>query len=179
MSIRFPEADVRDTGRNTQGVRGILLDEDDAVIGMVPTVEGKTLLVVSEKGFGKRTELDEYRIQTRGGKGLITYRPSEKTGLLAGIALVDETNDLILINDSGVIIRMMAAEIPILMRITQGVTLMRTRDGKVVDLAVVEHDEEADTDPESLTECLNNPLEQTDEVIQNVDVTDGPVKTEE
>lgn len=157
MSIRFPEADVRDTGRNTQGVRGILLDDDDAVIGMVPTVEGKTLLVVSEKGFGKRTELDEYRIQTRGGKGLITYRPSEKTGLLAGIALVDETNDLILINDSGVIIRMMAAEIPILMRITQGVTLMRTRDGKVVDLAVVEHDEEADTDSESLTECLNNP----------------------
>ena len=140
MSIRFAEAEVRQTGRNTQGVRGIQLDDNDAVIGMAPTVAGLELLVVSEKGFGKRTELEEYRVQTRGGKGLITYRPSEKTGLLAGIALVNDTHDVILINDSGVLIRMSAAEIPTLMRITQGVTLMRTREGKVVDLAVVEHD---------------------------------------
>ncbi len=160
MSIRFHERDVRHTGRNTQGVRGIQLEDDDVVIGMVPTSADKTLLVVSEKGFGKRTELDEYRVQTRGGKGLITYRPSEKTGLLAGIALVDEMNDLILINDSGIIIRMMASEIPILTRITQGVTLMRTREGKVVDLAVVAHDDEAVTDPDELTDCLNSAPEQ-------------------
>ncbi|MEA4889282.1 MAG: DNA gyrase subunit A [Clostridiaceae bacterium] len=143
MSIRFDEDEVRQTGRNTQGVRGIQLDDDDEVIGMAPTVEGRTLLVVSEKGFGKRTELDEYRVQTRGGKGLITYKPSEKTGLLAGIALVDDDHDVILINDSGVIIRMAAIEIPILTRITQGVTLMRTREGKVVDIAVIDHEEEA------------------------------------
>ncbi|HAL74109.1 MAG TPA: DNA gyrase subunit A, partial [Clostridiales bacterium] len=140
MSIRFADDEVRATGRNTQGVRGILLDDDDVVIGMVPTDASKTLLVVSEKGFGKRTEMDEYRTQTRGGKGLITYKPSEKTGQLAGIALVDDQDDVIMINDAGVIIRLAAAEIPILTRITQGVTLMRTRDGKVVDIAIVDHE---------------------------------------
>jgi DNA gyrase subunit A len=151
MSICFSESQVRATGRNTQGVRGIQLDDGDEVIGMVPTVEDRTLLVVSERGFGKRTELDEYRNQTRGGKGLITYRPSEKTGLLAGISLVSDEHDVILINDSGVLIRIPAEEIPILGRITQGVTLMRTRDGKVVDMAVVEHDTCADEDePEQL-----------------------------
>jgi DNA gyrase subunit A len=141
MSIRFSEQDVRDTGRNTQGVRGIRLDDGDAVVGMAPIESDKNLLVVSERGFGKRTEFDEYRIQTRGGKGLITYRTTEKTGPLAGIALVDDTNDVILISDSGVIIRMAAAEIPVLLRNTQGVTLMRTKDGVVVDIAVVDHEE--------------------------------------
>ncbi len=144
MSIRFHEDDVRDTGRNTQGVRGILLDDGDQVIGMAPVETGKTLLVVSEKGFGKRTEMEDYRVQTRGGKGLITYKTVEKTGQLVGIALVDDANDIILISDNGVIIRMWALEIPTLARITQGVTLMRTRDGKVVDLAVVEHEEITD-----------------------------------
>lgn len=152
MSIRFSEEDVRDTGRNTQGVRGIMLDEGDVVVGMAPTVPGQTILVVSERGFGKRTELDEYRVQTRGGKGLITYKPSEKTGLLIGIALVDDDHDVILINDVGVIIRLPAVEIPILTRITQGVTLMRTRDGLVVDLAVVEHDECVDEEENELVE---------------------------
>ncbi len=148
MSIRFADDDIRATGRNTQGVRGIRLDEGDEVIGMAPIDTSKTLLVVSEKGFGKRTELDEYRVQSRGGKGLITYRPSEKTGLLAGIALVDDECDVIMINDAGVIIRLPAAEIPILSRITQGVTLMRTRDDKVVDIAVVFHEDETDGDAE-------------------------------
>lgn len=141
MSIRFDDEDVRATGRNTQGVRGIALDDGDEVVGMAPTVPGKTILVVSERGFGKRTELEEYRIQTRAGKGLITYKPSEKTGSLAGIALVDDSNDLILVSDTGIIIRMSAAEIPILSRNTQGVRMMRTGEGKVVDLAVVEHEE--------------------------------------
>jgi len=119
MSIRFDDEDVRATGRNTQGVRGITLDDGDEVVGMAPTVPGKTILVVSERGFGKRTELDEYRIQSRAGKGLITYKPSEKTGSLAGIALVDDSNDLILVSDTGIIIRMSAAEIPILSRNTR------------------------------------------------------------
>ena len=93
--------------------------------------------------------MDEYRIQTRGGKGLITYKPSEKTGILAGIALVDDSHDVIMINDAGVIIRLAAAEIPILTRITQGVTLMRTREGKVVDIAIVDHDVADITDVET------------------------------
>lgn len=152
LSIRFMDSDVRSTGRNTQGVRGILLDPDDEVVGMAPTVPDKTLLVVSEKGFGKRTELDEYRVQSRGGKGLITYRPSEKTGLLVGIALVDDANDIVLINDLGVMIRMSSAEIPVLSRITQGVTLMRVRDGKVVDLAIIDQEACDDTETEAAQE---------------------------
>jgi len=144
MSIRFGEEDVRDTGRNTMGVRGISLTDDDEVIGMAPIVEGGNLLVVSEKGFGKRTEMEEYRTQTRGGKGLITYRIAEKTGPLVRVALVDDTKDVLLINDAGIVIRLAAAEIPILSRVTQGVTLMRTKVGKVVDIAILEHEDESD-----------------------------------
>lgn len=158
MSIRFTEDDVRDTGRNTMGVKGITLSEDDDVIGMEPLVEGYNLLVVSERGFGKRTEMDEYRVQSRGGKGLITYRIAEKTGPLVRIALVDDTRDVILINDNGIVIRLSAMEIPILSRVTQGVTLMRTRDARVVDLAVVEHEEETEE---------NDSDEETDDVISS------------
>lgn len=178
LSICFAEDQVRATGRNTQGVRGILLEDDDEVIGMVPTVQGRTLLVVSDRGYGKRTELDEYRAQTRGGKGLITYRPSEKTGLLAGISLVSDDHDVILINDSGILIRIPAAEIPILGRITQGVTLMRTREGKVVDVAVIEHDTCADTDedePEQTSEAETDPQDGTDDVPQEA----GPAEQTE
>lgn len=142
MSIRFAEEDVRSTGRNTMGVRGISLRDEDEVIGMAPIVEGQNLLVVSEKGFGKRTELSEYRIQTRGGKGLMTYRITEKTGPLVQISLVDDNKDILLINDNGIVIRLSSAEIPVLSRVTQGVTLMRTRDCKIVDIAVVDHEEE-------------------------------------
>ena len=158
MSIRFTEDDVRDTGRNTMGVKGITLSEDDDVIGMEPLVEGYNLLVVSERGFGKRTEMDEYRVQSRGGKGLITYRIAEKTGPLVRIALVDDSRDVILINDNGIVIRLSAMEIPILSRVTQGVTLMRTRDARVVDLAVVEHEEETEE---------NDSDEETDDVISS------------
>jgi len=154
MSIRFADDDVRATGRNTQGVRGIALDDNDDVVGMATTEPGKTILVVSERGFGKRTELEEYRTQTRAGKGLITYKPSEKTGSLAGIALVDDNNDIILVSDTGIIIRMSAAEIPILSRNTQGVRMMRTGEGKVVDLAVVEHEEPGEGEEMGLNPAL-------------------------
>jgi len=92
--------------------------------------------------------MEEYRTQTRGGKGLITYRIAEKTGPLVRIALVDDDKDVLLINDSGIVIRLAAVEIPVLSRVTQGVTLMRTRAGKVVDLAVLDHEdvEEGDED---------------------------------
>jgi DNA gyrase subunit A len=119
---------------------------------MAPIEEDKSLLVVSERGFGKRTDLEEYRVQTRGGKGLITYRTTEKTGDLAGIALVDDTNDIVIINDTGIIIRLSAAEIPILSRVTQGVTLMRSKDGRVMDIAVVEHEEESTEDADLFAE---------------------------
>jgi len=145
MSIRFSEADVRPVGRVSQGVRGIKLDDDDYVIGMGATVENATsLLVVTENGFGKRTELDEYKVQARGGKGILTYRVTEKTGEVAGIKLVDEKDDIILITSDGTLIRINAADISLLGRATQGVTLMKTEDNnKVVGVArIISEDDE-------------------------------------
>ena len=100
-----------------------------------------TLLAITENGFGKRTELDEYRVQTRGGKGVITYKITPKTGDLVGIRIVDETDDIMLITDTGTIIRMNVKDISILGRSTQGVTLMRTNEGKVVSIEKISEKE--------------------------------------
>jgi DNA gyrase subunit A len=106
--------------------------------------------------------MEDYRCQTRGGKGLITYRTTDKTGMLAGIALVDESNDVVLINDTGVIIRLSVMEIPILSRVTQGVTLMRSKVGKVVDIAVVEHEEETLDDGSEYDEPFGTEVDGTE-----------------
>lgn len=142
MSIRFPESSIRPTGRNTMGVRGIRLDDDDEVIGMVTTDHDDSLLVVTEKGYGKRSRLEDYRPQNRAGKGLITYKVTKKTGRLVGAAQVNDESEILLINDQGIIIRIPAGEIPIQGRNTSGVTLMRSRDGKVVDMSIVIDEED-------------------------------------
>ncbi|MGI6089857.1 MAG: DNA gyrase subunit A [Saccharofermentanales bacterium] len=145
MAIRFDEADVRDTGRNTMGVKGITLDPGDEVISMVSADENRTLLVISEKGFGKRTRLSDYRKQNRGGKGLITYRTTKKTGKLVSAMLVDGDIDILLINDSGIVIRIKTEEIPVLSRNTSGVTLMRAADSSVVSVAPITDEDEEDS----------------------------------
>jgi DNA gyrase subunit A len=124
MSIRFAESDVRPTGRTSQGVIGIRLEDDDEVISMLRYNENTTLLVVTENGFGKRTELEEYKVQLRGGKGILTYKVTERTGVLVGAKLVDDEDDIMLISTDGNIIRMNVDEITVLSRVTQGVTLM-------------------------------------------------------
>lgn len=125
MSIRFNETDARPLGRVSQGVRGIRLSEGDEVIGMGSFIENTSLLVVTENGFGKRTKLSEYKVQTRGGKGVLTYRVTKRTGKLVGTKLVCEDDDIMLISSDGTIIRIKAKEISLLGRATQGVTLMR------------------------------------------------------
>ena len=138
MSITFEEKDVRPIGRTAQGVIGIRLDEGDTVIGMESVIansKGATLLAITENGFGKRTELDEYRVQTRGGKGVITYKVTNKTGKIVGIRIASGEEDVMLITDKGTIIRLKVKDISVLGRSTQGVTLMRTSDGgKVVSI---------------------------------------------
>ena len=137
MCITFDEKDVRPIGRVSQGVIGIRIDEDDEVIGMESVIAGDkaTLLAITENGFGKRTELDEYRVQLRGGKGVITYKITQKTGKLVGVRIATEDDDVMLITDTGTIIRMKVKEVSVLGRATQGVTLMRTTDGgKVVSI---------------------------------------------
>lgn len=143
MSITFDEKDVRPIGRVAQGVIGIRIDEDDEVIGMESIMSGgkATLLAITENGFGKRTELDEYRVQARGGKGVITYKITPKTGKIVGIKIATEEEDVMLITDSGTIIRLKVKDISVLGRSTQGVTLMRTTDGgKVVSIETLTPD---------------------------------------
>jgi len=145
MAIRFKETDARPIGRVSQGVKGIELEEGDYVIGMDVVTDNTTLLVVTENGFGKRTELDEYKVQTRGGKGVLTYRITEKTGKAIGMMLVSEEDDIILISSDGSIIRMKVSEISILGRATQGVTLMRMSEGNyVVSMARMVKEEGSD-----------------------------------
>ena len=143
MCITFDEKDVRPIGRVSQGVIGIRLDEDDEVIGMESVIAGgkATLLAITENGFGKRTELDEYRVQIRGGKGVITYKITPKTGKLVGVRIAVEDDDVMLVTDTGTIIRLKVKDISVLGRSTQGVTLMRTNDGgKVVSVETLNHD---------------------------------------
>ena len=150
LCITFDEKDVRPVGRSAQGVLGIRLDEDDTVIGMESILsnnKGVTLLAITENGFGKRTELDEYRVQNRGGRGVITYKITPKTGNIVGIRMAKEDDDVMLITDTGTIIRLQVKDISVLGRSTQGVTLMRTSDGgKVVSI-------------ETLTPDMENPEE--------------------
>ena len=145
LCITFDEKDVRPVGRSAQGVLGIRLDEDDTVIGMESIVsnnKGVTLLAITENGFGKRTELDEYRVQNRGGRGVITYKITPKTGNIVGIRMAKEDDDVMLITNSGTIIRINVKDVSILGRATQGVTLMRTNENeKVVSIETVEPEE--------------------------------------
>lgn len=145
MAICFNEQDVRPMGRTARGVRGIRLKEDDYVIGACIVEEGAKLLAVTENGYGKKTEFSEYKVQTRGGQGIYTYRITEKTGQLAGLCAVTDMDDLMLITSDGVVIRMDSTEISTYGRQTQGVRIMRLADGvKVVSMTKTDHEEETE-----------------------------------
>ena len=152
LCITFNEEDVRPVGRTAQGVLGIRVSDDDEVIGMETITENKdnTLLAIKENGFGKRTELDEYRVQTRGGKGVITYKITSKTGDIVGVRIANENQDVMMITDKGTLIRIGVKEVSILGRATQGVTLMRTNDGgKVVSIETISDEEKLEDDEET------------------------------
>ena len=147
MSITFSESDVRAVGRVSQGVRGIRLDDDDYVVGMEPIYDQtQCLLTITENGFGKRTELSEYRVQSRDGKGVITYKITPKTGKVVGIKVVKDEDEVMLITDTGILIRISCKDISILGRSTQGVTLIRTNDGGVVSSIAKISNESDDSD---------------------------------
>ncbi|MBE7028977.1 MAG: DNA gyrase subunit A [Clostridia bacterium] len=142
-AIRFNEKDVRPMGRTAHGVRGIKLRDNDFVVGACLVTDESRLLVVSENGMGKRTELSEYKVQTRGGKGIRTYKISSKTGNVTGIKTVTDNDDIMLITSEGVIIRTAVEDISTLGRDTSGVKIMKLKDDvKVVSVAVVEKEEE-------------------------------------
>jgi DNA gyrase subunit A len=149
MSIRFQESDAREMGRATTGVKGIELEKGDAVIGMVVIQRDSTLLVVAENGFGKRSELSDYRVQKRGGKGIITFHNTEKTGALVALKEVLPDDELMMITKGGIIIRVPVDGIRVIGRNTQGVRVMHLDEGDLlVDVArVVKEDEGGAEDP--------------------------------
>lgn len=150
LSIRFTEEDVRAVGRTSMGVKGITLSKDDKVIGMEPiSDENGYILAITENGFGKRTEVEEYRRQGRAGKGVLTYKTTAKTGHIIGIKIVNDTDDVMMITDTGVVIRINVKDISVLGRNTQGVTLMRTSDGgKVKNIAKIPKTDEVELEEE-------------------------------
>ena len=142
MAICFDENDARPMGRDAAGVRGIRLEDGDCVIGAVIAAEDKQLLTVTKNGYGKRTEMGEYHVQNRGGKGLKNYNLTAKTGLVAGIEAVDDSDDVMLIENGGVIIRMAASDINTYGRSTQGVRVMRVEEGfEVISLQRTDKEE--------------------------------------
>ena len=167
-AIRFPERDVRPTGRVTRGVRGVNLRPDDEVVAMAVVRPGGTLLTVTENGYGKRTELDEYRVQSRGGLGIISIQTTVRNGRVAGIAYVEDEDELMLITQQGKVLRMDTKDIRPIGRATQGVRLIEIDDeDHVVSLArlarlapLVPLEEEADATVESGTE--GGPADDTD-----------------
>jgi len=155
-AIRFNEATVRPMGRTATGVRGISLDGDnDEVVGMISIDDPETtVLVVSEKGYGKRTDIDDYRVTNRGGKGVKTLNVTDKTGNLVAIKGVTDKEDLMIINKSGIIIRIAISELRTMGRATQGVRLITLKgDDEIASVAKIEHDEEEELDEAAVVEA--------------------------
>ena len=138
MCIRFKETDVRPTGRASMGVIGMNLSPEDEVIGMQLQIQGDSLLIVSENGLGKRTYLDEFTVQKRGGKGVKCYKITERTGDVVGVKAVTDDNELMMITTEGIIIQLRMQDISTLGRITSGVKMMNLDEGvKVAQIAKV------------------------------------------
>lgn len=160
-AVKFNEKDVRSMGRTASGVKAVNLKEDDIAVCMDIAVDGEELLVISENGYGKRTPIAEYKLQNRGGVGLITYKISEKTGKLAGATICKVDDELMLINSSGVAIRINVADISVTSRSAMGVTLMRTNeDEKVVAIAKILSSDDQETESSDEAESEINNIEE-------------------
>ncbi|MBQ6042319.1 MAG: DNA gyrase subunit A [Oscillospiraceae bacterium] len=154
MAIRTEETCIRPQGRSAHGVRIMKLRGDDEIVSMARVREGATLLTVTEKGFGKRSEIDSYPIRNRGGFGVTNYKPDDERGKVCGIKVVDETDDIMMISSDGIIIRIRTSDIRIMGRIAKGVRVMRvSEEGRVMSFARTEHEDDAEiTEVEQLSE---------------------------
>ena len=162
-AARFSESSVRPLGRTARGVRGVKLRGDDYVVGAVKVEDDKQLITVTENGYGKRTPFDEYRVKGRGGLGVTCHNLSEKTGLLAGIAAVDDGDDLMMITNAGTIIRTPVKDINTYSRAAAGVIVMRLADGQtLVNFSKVAHEEADETPTETpATEAVASEVTET------------------
>lgn len=168
-AIRFNEKTVRNQGRISQGVKAMTLDDNDEVIGMITMTgeEGETVMVVSENGYGKRSDLEDYRITNRGGKGVKTMNITEKTGPLVAIKNVNDTNDLMIINESGVTLRMAVSDVRIMGRATQGVKLidLGKRGDTIASVCKVDSQPEEEIEEELEKEHVENSIERAEDKV--------------
>ena len=154
--IRFHESDVRPTGRSSMGVRGISLAEGDEVIDMMVVSDGDEVLAVTENGMGKRTVVDEFNTQRRGGKGILYYRITEKTGPVVGVQIVREDQELMLMNSEGIMIRMKVSDVSLIGRVTSGVKLISLEEGTRVVSAALIQESQVEDEEEATTEIPEN-----------------------
>ncbi|MBC7915570.1 MAG: DNA gyrase subunit A, partial [Pyrinomonadaceae bacterium] len=165
-AIRFNESKVRPMGRTATGVRGVTLaSENDEVVGMISINNPETtVLVVSENGYGKRTDIEDYRVTNRGGKGVKTLNVTEKTGELVAIKDVTDTDDLMIINKSGIVIRIGVSSLRVMGRATQGVRLITFKgEDSIASVAKVEHEEEEETEDAEISEVTDDSAEEAKE----------------
>ena len=182
MCIRFHEDDVRPTGRSSMGVRGMDIGEDDIVVSMQLAVQGDFLLCISEKGLGKRTKKDEFKAQSRGGKGVKCYKTTEKTGDLVGAKMVIEENEVLLITTEGIMIRTSVDMISVLGRNTSGVKVMNLEEGiKVASFTKVKNDDSQNEENSSESETEEQPEDVPDETddVETVEIETDNVDSED
>ena len=173
MCIRFKETDARSTGRTSMGVKGMNLGAGDEVIGMQMDTQGDDLLIVSENGMGKRTSMDEFTPQNRGGKGVKCYKINEKTGNVVGVKAVNENNEIMLISTEGIVIRLQCKDISQLSRVTSGVKLINMDTEKNITVASVA--KVRDSDPEEDIKKLESQLEEEQDVGTVEEITEEEV----
>ena len=170
-AIRIDETQMRPMGRSAHGVKAIRLREGDFVVSMARIREGASVLTVTEKGIGRRTDIGSYKLQNRGGMGILNYKVSDEKGFVCGIKVIDESDDIILVSAGGVIIRIRAKDIRLMGRYATGVKLMRIpEDDKVVAFTRTEHDEDAEiaeVEQPSEEELEMAEIEEQNEVIEN------------
>ena len=183
MAIRIAENKMRALSRSAHGVKVIKLRDDDVVVSMARMREGASLLTITEKGYGRRTSLDAYKLQNRGGYGLKNYTVSDKNGFVCGIKVVDETDDAIMISNDGIVIRIRCADVRIMGRYASGVKVMRLADeSRVVSFTRAEHDDEAETqavEQPTEEEIKQDELNSAAEQIEAENAVDEPVSDDE
>ena len=184
MVIHLEEDKVRAMSRSAHGVRAIKLRDGDYVVSMARVRNGATLLTVTDKGYGKRTEISGYKVQNRGGYGLKNYKVGEEKGYICGIKVVDESDDIILISSDGVIIRIRCEDIRVMGRYAAGVRVMKVSDeNKVVSFTRAERDEEAEveaveqpTEEEIAEDMKNSEAEEAESEAADLDAIDEEEK---
>jgi DNA gyrase subunit A len=169
MCIRFNESDVRSTGRTSMGVIGMNVAEDDEVVGMQLDTQGEALLIVSENGLGKRTAIEEFTPQRRGGKGVKCYKINERSGAVIGVKAVNDDNEIMVITNQGIVIRLLCKDVSKLGRITTGVKLINMDVEHDISVASIAKVRQKSADESESLEAMEREMEEADNEEGNIE----------